>query len=159
MPGRVFGERLLCMRCHKNKVTSVDAFCYPCREKMNAMAALRTQLNPIDTNLYAISARDVPDAQIKLGYSQSIGSRLSGLQTGSPVPLIVLASCPGLRQHEKMVHRHLKEFRRSGEWFERGEKVLACVEMMKAGTLLKFLGAEMPDVSLPLIRDLRKQSA
>lgn len=137
---RLLQPPLLCMRCHK-KVHGVDPFCQVCREKMHAMALLKTRLNPIRTVLYAISSNN-EGAHIKFGFSQNTESRLRSLQTGSPVPLIVLASCPGRRQHEKMIHDRLKAHRLSGEWFERNDLTLDFVRMMKEGSLLSFLGAQ-----------------
>lgn len=56
--------------------------------------------------------------RIKIGYSASPKDRLTQLQTGSPVPLQLLASWPGSVERERRVHRYLSQFRQTGEWFE-----------------------------------------
>ncbi len=56
---------------------------------------------------------------IKIGYTgkDDAKARLRELQTGCPVALRVLCSCPGSPQTEKRLHDRFKDSRVNGEWF------------------------------------------
>lgn len=55
---------------------------------------------------------------IKIGYTRgSAFSRARQLQTGSPVPLGVLATMPGTMLKESELHQRFREHRMEGEWF------------------------------------------
>jgi hypothetical protein len=74
---------------------------------------------PADQGVYVIGAEDHP---IKIGIAKNIRHRLSGIQTGCPVPLQVycfLAAPEGLaREVERACHDKLLNYRLSGEWFD-----------------------------------------
>lgn len=56
---------------------------------------------------------------VKIGYSSGPASRrLSGLQTGSPTRLTILAEVPGTREDEKAWHSRFRHLRAHGEWFQ-----------------------------------------
>ena len=54
---------------------------------------------------------------VKIGFSQTPHSRLSTLQTGSPVELELVATWQGTERDEREIHRVLAEFRTKREWF------------------------------------------
>jgi hypothetical protein len=72
----------------------------------------------------AIAARDgssvyFADAggQIKIGWSKKVSARLAQLQTGSAVPIKLLATTPGGLALERRLHKQFHHLRLSGEWF------------------------------------------
>lgn len=70
---------------------------------------------------------------IKIGSALNVAQRIKELQTGSAAPLCLLASITGTVKEERALHRQLKEYRLSGEWFSPGEEVLAAVQAAKDG--------------------------
>lgn len=62
---------------------------------------------------------------IKIGISNSPLERLSMLQTGSPVPLRILACAQGGRDQERVYHHSFAEHRLHGEWFAPHPEILA----------------------------------
>ncbi len=55
---------------------------------------------------------------VKIGRANDIGRRLKSLQTGSPAPLVVLATWPGGAELEHEMHVKYAEYRLHGEWFD-----------------------------------------
>ena len=70
--------------------------------------------------LYIIGKKeDWQNAPVKIGYTESSPeSRLSSIQTGNPLKLIIVHIMEGLEQDEKQIHRLLRKFRLNGEWFD-----------------------------------------
>jgi hypothetical protein len=65
---------------------------------------------------------------IKIGIASNVASRLSGLQTGSPVELHVIAVIRGVEQStEAELHLRFAAARRHGEWFEPTPELLAYI--------------------------------
>lgn len=58
-----------------------------------------------------------PAVAIKIGTTQSVAMRLRYLQTGSPIPLRVLATHPGSEGIEQAYHSRFRDYRLHGEWF------------------------------------------
>lgn len=54
---------------------------------------------------------------IKFGRATNVKSRFSGIQTGSPVKLVLLGSVFVPWEVEPEIHGYLKEHRSHGEWF------------------------------------------
>lgn len=54
---------------------------------------------------------------IKIGFSNDVDARFVGLQSGSPVRLELIATIPGDRSHESLLHYRFSEDRLYGEWF------------------------------------------
>jgi hypothetical protein len=54
----------------------------------------------------------------KIGTTSNLRARLRTIQTGSPVRLEVLWSCPGGRRLESWLHEGLAGWRLTGEWFD-----------------------------------------
>lgn len=83
-----------------------------------------------------------PTGHIKVGFTESSdpAPRLSGLQTGCPVTLEILAHCPGTNSDERRVHQMLAAHRTTGEWFTATREVLAVVAYVRSFNSLE--GAE-----------------
>jgi hypothetical protein len=85
--------------------------------------------------IYAIRA--LGTNYIKFGYTNNVAKRLSTMQTGCPVDLMLLASCSGDRKTEAWLHLRLlraKAFQR-GEWFNDCEEARQIIEEMKQHAL------------------------
>jgi hypothetical protein len=54
---------------------------------------------------------------VKIGTSQGHVKRLSGMQTGCPLPLLLLGTCPGGTDEEFEIHKRFAHLRERGEWF------------------------------------------
>lgn len=54
---------------------------------------------------------------VKIGFSTDVKKRVIGLATSSPEPLILLATAPALRRHERTLHLKFRRWRKRGEWF------------------------------------------
>jgi hypothetical protein len=61
---------------------------------------------------------------LKIGIASNMNSRLCSMQGGSPVPLTLLATFPGNRGSERLLHRQFSSIRRHGEWFEFSQDIL-----------------------------------
>jgi Meiotically up-regulated gene 113 len=74
--------------------------------------------------IYFVQAQEL--WRIKIGYSarDSFRARLSALQTGSAVRLVVLALQPGSRHREQKLHRRFSKWRIDGEWFHPSAEIL-----------------------------------
>lgn len=72
--------------------------------------------NTAQSYVYAIRA--IGTNRIKIGTTTNLKGRTSGVQTGCPFPVEVIATWEGDRQFETALHRELAEYRAQGEWFE-----------------------------------------
>lgn len=97
-------------------------------------AALGAHLNAgkgrRDSTVYVISAIGTP--LVKIGQAVDVAHRLQNLQSGSPVPLVVLGTFEGLdgRDLERALHAELAASRHHGEWFDLGANPLAVVRAL-----------------------------
>lgn len=66
---------------------------------------------------YVYFVQGPPGTEIKIGYTNRVGSRVSDLQTGNPKELRLLAVLPAPPIVETAYHRQLKPERVLGEWF------------------------------------------
>jgi hypothetical protein len=102
---------------------------------------------PRDTRagmVYFIAAATGP---VKIGFTEGkIAIRLSGLQCGSPVPLVVLGVFAGTRADEAALHKHLAAVRSHGEWFHRGPELDAVMRerLDVPGSVRAGLGGAFP---------------
>lgn len=64
---------------------------------------------------------------VKIGWSDNPERRLRHLQTGSPVPLQLLALFEGGAVLEAALHRQFANKRRHGEWFDLGSDPMTVV--------------------------------
>lgn len=77
--------------------------------------------------VYFITA-DHDEWPVKIGFTEKLNSvRISGLQTGSPRKLVMLASLPGTYQDERFLHRKFAAHRLTGEWFSRTPELMALI--------------------------------
>lgn len=68
---------------------------------------------------------------VKIGHGIDPGKRLSGIQVGNPVRLVVRWKTPGGRALEDWLHVRFQHFRLVGEWFDFG-KLDPMAEIKKA---------------------------
>lgn len=62
---------------------------------------------------------------IKIGFTeQEIGDRMSALQTGSPVGLVLLLTMPGDQDVEDALHQRFDSLHLRGEWFFPGPALI-----------------------------------
>jgi len=77
--------------------------------------------------IYIIDAPEVD--RVKIGYTGgAIRTRLSSLQSQSPVILTMRYTLPGSRAREKYMHRLLAPHRLHGEWFTNGPHVADAID-------------------------------
>jgi len=69
--------------------------------------------------------------RIKIGVAQDPQSRLDALQTGSPVPLNILAVCEGGYERESELHQRFVSSRLYGEWFYASAELMAFIEEIR----------------------------
>lgn len=73
----------------------------------------------------------VGTGRVKVGFTAGpIGERVASLQTACPVPLVVLATCPGTPDTEKVAHLALEAFRTDGEWFDVTDDLLSYMDTL-----------------------------
>lgn len=81
--------------------------------------------NPRPDRVYLIGSPDSP--LVKIGWSDNPKRRLRNLQSGSPVPLRLLAVYEGGHYVEAELHRRFADKRVHGEWFDLGPDPVAVV--------------------------------
>lgn len=64
---------------------------------------------------------------VKIGWSKNVVARLRTLQAASPVTLRLVASFPGVNQHETQMHARFAHLRQRGEWFTMADEITAFV--------------------------------
>ena len=80
--------------------------------------------------VYVIGEADAH--KIKIGKSKSPKQRLHQLQTGYPTKLYIWGFCRNISPlNEKEIHKKLKNYRLSGEWFELTNEVREVVEQIR----------------------------
>ncbi|WP_078531189.1 GIY-YIG nuclease family protein [Streptomyces sp. PsTaAH-124] len=75
--------------------------------------------------VYLIGSPESP--LVKIGYTDNPERRLRHLQTGSPLPLQLLALFEGGCITEAALHRRFADKRRHGEWFDLGPDPVGAV--------------------------------
>jgi hypothetical protein len=83
--------------------------------------------------VYAVEGAD----QVKFGKALDVEHRFVGLQTGSPIDLVLLGSVLGPKTLEKQIHKWAAPFRRRGEWFHKTPPVMRLVEAIQTGAVDK----------------------
>ena len=73
------------------------------------------------------------DGRIKIGFSRNPDSRVRELATGAPAKLTFLGQVDGPISLETALHRHLRNYRVSGEWFRDCEQVREAMRLALAG--------------------------
>ncbi len=70
---------------------------------------------------------------LKIGKADNVRKRLSGLQTGSPLKLELLAVAPGGLPEEVYFHESFAAHRRRGEWFELCPPIIREIVRLRGG--------------------------
>lgn len=73
------------------------------------------------------------EKHIKIGRVQAGGlaARLSGIRTGCPYEITLIATVKGGKDEEAALHKKFKADRLRGEWFRRSEKLAKYLESLK----------------------------
>jgi hypothetical protein len=74
-------------------------------------------------HLYIFKAKNIPI--YKIGISNNVPARLETVKTMSPIPIMICDIFKELKDAmrvEKLVHKHLNEYRTHGEWFQLTDK-------------------------------------
>jgi len=66
--------------------------------------------------------------KIKIGHSVNVHGRVENLRTGSPEPLVLLATIDGPMREEKLLHKRFAHLRVYREWFLATDELLAYIE-------------------------------
>jgi len=84
--------------------------------------------------IYFIQAAII--GRIKIGFTSNddFQTRMDGLQTGSPVQLRILATCPGSELEEKELHARFADYRVRGEWFRPGRRLVRLIASLQGRT-------------------------
>lgn len=73
--------------------------------------------------------------QIKIGYSNSISSRLQTLKSEFGI-VRLLATTEGMREREKELHQQFHEDRIEGEWFEMSDDLCCFISRLNPKRIL-----------------------
>lgn len=73
---------------------------------------------------------------IKIGYTDSLESRLKSLRTMNAASFVVLKTVLANRVLEKRVHEAFREERRHGEWFLPSVKLVEFIDSLVRGSVL-----------------------
>lgn len=87
--------------------------------------------------IYAIHAEGTEF--VKIGIANGPNGRLSTLQCGCPLKLVLLASADWHHGIERHIHRYLGTHNVRGEWFMMVPPVLDCIEDMRAGKVWRVV--------------------
>jgi len=111
--------------CQNEKEVTED-FCPICRDGL-IEEYIQTNGRDYLPSIYFILGAGTE--KVKIGYSTNVKERLSGLQIGSPVKLLVIGSFPGEFEHEARLHKFLEKYRSHGEWFYMADEVIDVIEL------------------------------
>jgi hypothetical protein len=67
---------------------------------------------------------------IKIGYTSQIEKRLQAYATHSAEKFSLIKTVPGTKSKEKNIHKHLKTFRRKGEFFQECDEVMEYIDSL-----------------------------
>lgn len=87
---------------------------------------------------------------VKIGWTGDVAGRLSGLQTGSPFPLVVMwqQEVPAAPLVEAALHQRFKDKRVRGEWFDLGPDAVRVVREASA-EITAAVPAALPATATP----------
>jgi len=83
-----------------------------------------------DSLIYFIQEQSELKA-IKIGKSDNLMSRLSGLQTANPYELVVLHTIEAKACFELELHEYFKMYRIRGEWFRPTQEIIEFIDNAK----------------------------
>lgn len=84
-------------------------------------------------HIYFIGAMEGP-TRIKVGFSVHPKQRLTNLQVGSPVRLMIAATVPGSIEEEQALNKRLRRHAITGEWYG-PEGIQALLRALKEGLI------------------------
>jgi hypothetical protein len=93
------------------------------------------------SHIYAIGPKD--GGNIKFGQATNVNSRLSSIQTGSPVRLKLHGTVYLPFDTEFAIHEHLKDHRSHGEWFYPTMETMRILDLIRTkqpAELLRAIG-------------------
>lgn len=61
---------------------------------------------------------------VKIGYTENLRARISGIQVSNPCTLTLLGTVSGSKHIERQIHQHLRYYHVGGEWFRASSFVL-----------------------------------
>jgi hypothetical protein len=96
------------------------------RGVLRDMARRRPTSQATSKVVYFLECQDF----IKIGVASSLKHRISGFNTVSPYPLVVLAVVSGDMRTEKLLHRRFASARHKGEWFRKTPELLAFIDQI-----------------------------
>jgi len=111
-----YGDRMYGAEIHELPVAEIE-------DRQDDLARPFEPMPGADGYIYAIEANR---GQVKIGMAAEPRQRLSGLQTGSPIELTLLAAgaAEEPKAAEKELHRRYADDRIRGEWFRLGREDL-----------------------------------
>lgn len=84
---------------------------------------------PRSPGVYFVRGADL----VKIGHARDVRERISTLQTGSPVPLVLLAMAHGGFLEERDYHHRFRAHRAHGEWFSLHEDLAETILEIRSG--------------------------
>lgn len=84
--------------------------------------------------IYFVQEKGLFRSRVKIGFTDNIKNRLSGLRVGSPSVLKLVLLLPGTTQDEAGYHERFASYRLHGEWFSYGLKLRLFVWANQFGT-------------------------
>lgn len=106
----------------------VDA---PTHEELDAFERAKWADERGGRKVYFIQAGD----RIKIGVTKNVRKRIAVMQTGSSVPLVLLATRKGDTGLEREYHARFAHLRLHGEWFEANPAIMSEVDCILSGAL------------------------
>lgn len=69
--------------------------------------------------------------KVKIGKTRDLKSRLSGMQTGSPVKLVLVSYYMAMDSEERFLHDALKKYKANGEWFYLSDEIIDIIDVTR----------------------------
>lgn len=101
----------------------------PIENKFSSIPSLHDLDLAVREYVYFVES-DSPSKLIKIGKTESLRSRLLGLQAHSPVQLSLVGVINAPAGTERLFHMVFEEYRQHGEWFLPGPKLLLMLKSL-----------------------------
>jgi hypothetical protein len=75
---------------------------------------------------------------VKIGFAADPMRRLAMLQTGNPLPLVLLAAVQGGLKQEQRFHQRFRSHHIRGEWFRADSQLMAVIQRFKVEVPMTF---------------------
>ena len=115
-------DEVLCRQMLKECQARGSNVVWSSREPSQACRVRRGQ------SIYFIICRQIN--RIKIGYSESVGTRIHNHSTACPFPIELLKSIPGTVADERKLHAKFSHLRRHLEWFEASPELLSYIQSL-----------------------------